>query len=151
MSKKPTNPHASAKADRAAIRASNPIAFLIDAMQGKPAPVRDAAGRIVEWDEPLEYEKRTQIAQGLARKVLADLSAQQIDLNANTEGTIKIILGDGLAPPASLDEPRDVTPAPEQIEHQPSVPAPQAAPDRLQDAPDELKQRVRTRQRKTSS
>ena len=126
MSKKPSAKAQNA-ADRAAIRAAGPVAFLIDAMQGKPAPRRDAVGRIIAWEDPLDYDKRVAVAQGLAKKILPDLSAQQIDLTSGGEGGIKIILSDGVLPPASVDDATVIEHQEEQIEDRAGVGASQIA------------------------
>lgn len=111
---RPDRPSAIAQnaADRDAIRAADPVRFLIDAMQGKPAAVRDEAGRIVAWSEPPDLGQRISIAQALSNKVLPNLQAQSIDLNTSGDGMLRIVLGEGLAPPVSKT-----------IEHQESVAA----------------------------
>ncbi len=90
-------------ADREAIRRAGSLQFLLDIVAGKPAPVRDAAGRIVDWTDPPELPLRVSTATALVKKVLPDLQAQAIDLQTAGDGMIKIFLGD-IPPPASIDD-----------------------------------------------
>lgn len=115
MPRKPT------KADKELFRASDWAQFLVDAMQGKPTPVRDLAGRVVGQDEPLEYEKRIDIAKFIGNKLIANAS-QPATIKGDGHDGITILLGDDVAPPASSDEPIDITPEPELIEHHEPVP-----------------------------
>lgn len=127
-------------ADRDAIRAADPIRFLIDAMQGKPAAVRDEAGRIVAWTDAPDLGQRISIAQSLANKVLPNLQAQSIDLNTTGDGMLRIVLGDGLAPPVSKT-----------IEHQEPATAPQLpeAQSKALEPDTSLEPPIRTRKRRT--
>ncbi|TYB83121.1 hypothetical protein [Maritimibacter fusiformis] len=95
------------QADREAIRRSGSLQFLLDVVAGKPAPVRDAAGRIIDWTDAPELSLRVSTAQSLVKKILPDLAAQQIDFKSTTEGTLQILLAPGVVPPASVDA-RDV-------------------------------------------
>ena len=106
--------------DREAIRRSDALKFLLDIVAGKPAPVRDAAGRIVDWTEPPELPLRVSTATALVKKVLPDLAASQIDISGSGEGGIRLILTNGVLPPRSVEE-KDITPEPEAIEHQQPV------------------------------
>jgi len=100
-------------ADRDAIRAADPIRFLIDALQGKPAAVRDEAGRIVAWSDAPDLAQRISIAQALANKVLPNLQATQLDVS-NSDGSLRIVWGGDIPPPASVEdksEAIDITPS----------------------------------------
>lgn len=90
-------------ADREAIRRSGSLQFLLDIVAGKPAPIRDAAGRVVDWSPPPELPLRVSTATALVKKVLPDLQAQAIDLQTSGDGMIRIYLGD-VPPPASVDD-----------------------------------------------
>ncbi|MEO1639243.1 MAG: hypothetical protein AAFU41_08350 [Pseudomonadota bacterium] len=86
-------------ADRDAIRSAGTVQFLLDVVAGKPQPLRDAAGRIVDWTDPPELPLRVSTAASLVRKVLPDLAAQSIDLQTSGEGVLRLVLSDGLTPP----------------------------------------------------
>ena len=106
---------------RKAIHDANVVAFLLDIVAGKPAPVRDEAGRIIDWTDPPELPLRVSTATALARKVLPDLAASQIDLETSGGTTLQIVLGEGLTPPGSRtiehedDEHDDAPHTPEQL------------------------------------
>ncbi len=129
MPKQPANHHAKLKATRALIHEADPVAFAINAMMGLPAPKRDMAGRIIGEEPALDHEKRVNIALALARKIMPDLAAQQIDLTSGGgEIGFKIILGDGVLPPASVDDAQVIEhEASRQIEGDAGVSAPQIA------------------------
>lgn len=114
-------------ADRDAIRRSGALQFLLDIVAGKPAPVRDAAGRIVDWTEAPELPLRVSTATSLVKKILPDLAAQSIDVKASADGVLNLVITPGIAPPGSLQEGDDAKvidgqatdatePAPKQIE-----------------------------------
>lgn len=104
---------------RDAIRQSDVLRFLLDTAAGVPAVRRDSAGRpIGHHDEP-DMATRVQVATTLLNRVLPTVSAQAVDVTSNGEGGQLVIqLGAGLPAPASVDDdPKDVTPETEAIEH----------------------------------
>lgn len=103
-------------ADREKIRDAGTLDFLVSVMRGEPVPVRDQAGRVVDFTEAPDLGQRIDVAKHLAGKVMPNLQSQSIDLETTGDGNgLTLVFGTGLAPPASQE--RDVTPEPETIEH----------------------------------
>ncbi len=101
MAKKPGRNSAIAT-ERESIRSAGALQFLLDIVQGKPAPVRDAAGRVVDWTDVPDLPLRVSTATALVKKVLPDLQAQSIDLQTSGEGVLRLVLADGVTPPGTL-------------------------------------------------
>ncbi|MGM0743219.1 MAG: hypothetical protein ACQEVT_16765 [Pseudomonadota bacterium] len=99
--KSPQSPQARNNAQRDKILEADPLTFLLKAMSGEGAPVRDLAGRVISQDEPLEYEARVGIAQKLLDKVLPSLTAQKLEVSGDVENTFRLVLSSGMAPPGS--------------------------------------------------
>lgn len=142
-----------AAADRQAARNSGALEFLIDVTQGKPLPVRDEAGRIIGWTDVADIGVRVSTAQALLRKFLPDISASQVDVNHSGDGAIRIVFGDGLAPPVSQEEVIDHDDSPpeqphEVIEHHSATDdtrdSPEPAPRDGSDDPTPIRTRRRT-------
>jgi hypothetical protein len=104
---------------RKAIHDANVVAFLLDIVQGKPAPVRDQAGRIVEWTDPPDLPLRVSTATALAKKVLPDLAASQLEIGSADGQAIQLVFAPGILAPGSdaqvieheEDDQDDATPA----------------------------------------
>lgn len=84
-------------AERASIR-EEVLPFLRAIVRGERLPIRDAAGRVTGESDPPPLELRVSTALSLAKKVMPDLQASQVDLTSGGEGIVQLVLG-GIVPP----------------------------------------------------
>jgi len=100
MTKRPAKQ--TAAMHREVINRSGALHFLIDIVQGKPQPVRDQAGRIIDWTEPAELGQRISAAQHLTNKVIPNLQAQQLDITSDNQQTLRIVMDPNLVPQGNM-------------------------------------------------
>lgn len=96
MTKQPGRNQAIA-AERESIR-DEVLPFLRAIVRGERLPIRDAAGRVTDESDPPPLELRVSTALSLAKKVMPDLQASQVDLTSGGEGIVQLVLG-GIVPP----------------------------------------------------